>query len=63
MSGIDYRELNVNDKKVITFCNEAFGPSEKLKKISFASITIPKKGNIDSLNVSAAAAVIISKLI
>ena len=62
MNGIDYKDVKGNEKKVITFCNEAFGPSDELKIISHTSITIPKKGNIDSLNVSAAAAVILSEL-
>lgn len=60
MNGIDYREINNKGKKIITFCNEAFGPSNDLKEVSDYSITIPKKGNIDSLNVAAAAAVILS---
>jgi TrmH family RNA methyltransferase len=62
MNGIDYKNAKGNEKKVITFCNEAFGPSDELKIVSHTSITIPKKGNIDSLNVSAAVAVILSEL-
>jgi RNA methyltransferase, TrmH family len=62
MNGIDYREVNYKENTVITFCNEAFGPSENLKKICDNSITVPKKGKIDSLNVAAAAAVILSRL-
>lgn len=62
MNGIDYRTISKSEKMVITFCNEAFGPSGKLKDVCDNSITIPKKGNIDSLNVAAAAAVILSQL-
>ena len=62
MEGRDYREINFNERSIITFCNEAFGPTEELKEICDASITIPKKGNIDSLNVAAAAAVILSAI-
>ena len=62
MNGMDYKDVKGNEKKVITFCNEAFGPSDKLRDICHTSITISKKGNIDSLNVSAAAAVILSEL-
>jgi TrmH family RNA methyltransferase len=62
MQGIDYRELNYNKKAVIIFCSEAFGPSNELKSICNSPITIPAKGNIDSLNVAAAAAVILSRI-
>lgn len=63
MKGIDYRKVNYNEKLILTFCNEAFGPSEKLKAVCDGSITIPRKGNIDSLNVSAATAVILSQAV
>ena len=62
MNGLDYRKIDANDKVMITFCNEAFGPTNELKGICDNSITIPKKGNIDSLNVAAAAAVILAQL-
>lgn len=61
MNGIDYRKVDFDGKVIITFCNEAFGPSKELKGVCSNSITIPSKGNIDSLNVSAAAAVILSR--
>jgi RNA methyltransferase, TrmH family len=62
MDGVDYREVNYKENSVITFCNEAFGPSKELRKVCDNPITIPKKGNIESLNVAAAAAVILSQL-
>lgn len=62
MSGIDYRTIVKSEKMVITFCNEAFGPTSKLQDVCDNSITIPKKGSIDSLNVAAAAAVILAQL-
>lgn len=62
MKGMDYRTITKNEKVVITFCNEAFGPSKELEAVCDNSITIPKKGNIDSLNVAAAAAVILAQL-
>ena len=62
MAGEDYRNINPNEKKVIVFSNEAFGPSAELKKDCDTSITIPKKGNIESLNVAAAAAVILARI-
>ncbi len=62
MDGIDYRTIGKSEKMVITFCNEAFGPTSKLQDVCDNSITIPKKGSIDSLNVAAAAAVILAQL-
>jgi len=61
MKGLDYREIDYLEKTIIIFCNEAFGPSKELKQVCSGSITIPKKGNIESLNVAAAAAVILSQ--
>ena len=49
-------------KVVITFCNEANGASEKLAEICDSRISIPKLGEGESLNVAAAAAVIISHI-
>ncbi|MCB9247101.1 MAG: RNA methyltransferase [Ignavibacteriales bacterium] len=63
MNGTNYSQINYKQKSVITFCNEAFGPTKELKDVCDEAITIPKKGNIESLNVSAAAAVILSKLL
>ncbi len=62
MKGEDYRKVKYPEKFIVVFCNEAFGPSEQIKEISNKSITIPKVGDIDSLNVSVAAGIIISKI-
>lgn len=62
MNGTNYREFDWSKKTITVFCNEANGVSEELLKICDSRITIPKKGNIDSLNVSAAAAVILSQI-
>lgn len=51
------------DKKIIvTFSNEASGPSELITNLIDEKITIPGKGRAESLNVSSAAAIILSKL-
>lgn len=63
MDGEDYREINYSSKISITFCNEAFGPSESLKKVCDNRVTIPKAGRVDSLNVAAAAAIILAKTV
>ncbi len=62
MSGKDYRSIEFNSKTILTFCNEAFGPTDELKKVCDLPITIPQKGDIDSLNVAAAAAVILAEM-
>jgi len=50
------------EKFVVTFCNEANGASKILTEICNLRISIPKLGNGESLNVAAAAAVIISQI-
>lgn len=61
MNGKDYRSLKRSNKSFVVFCNEAFGPTSELRNVCKQPITIPSKGNIESLNVSAAAAVVLSE--
>lgn len=49
-------------KTIITFSNESIGPSEMIRSLSDEFITIPGKGRAESLNVSSAAAIILSKV-
>jgi TrmH family RNA methyltransferase len=51
-----------NKKTLITFSNESIGPSETIKSLSDDFITIPGKGRAESLNVSSAASIVISRL-
>ncbi len=51
-----------NKKSIISFSNESSGPSEMIKSLADEFVTIPGKGRAESLNVSTAAAVIISRL-
>ncbi|MFZ1290557.1 MAG: RNA methyltransferase [Melioribacteraceae bacterium] len=62
LDGVDYKKIGFKEKSIIIFSNEAFGPTKELAEICDTKITISKKGNIDSLNVSAAAAIILSAL-
>ena len=62
MNGTDYRNVNFEKKTAIIFSSEAFGPTKEIANLSDIKITIPSKGNIESLNVSAAAAIILSKI-
>jgi TrmH family RNA methyltransferase len=49
-------------KIILALANEANGPTEKLLQICDLKITIPKKGDAESLNVASASAVLISQL-
>ena len=51
-----------NKKSILTFSNESIGPSENVKTLADDFITIPGKGRAESLNVSSAASIIISKM-
>ena len=62
MNGTDYRNVNFEKKTAIIFSSEAFGPTKEIANLSDIKITIPPKGNIESLNVSAAAAIILSRI-
>lgn len=62
----DIKGKNINNyrsdkKSIITFSNEASGPSDVIKNLTDEKITIPGKGRAESLNVSSAAAIILSK--
>lgn len=60
LSGENVFELTLPGKVIIVFSSEAHGPSEELFKITDQKITIPKYGDAESLNVSSAAAVVLS---
>ncbi len=62
LDGKNIFEFKSDKKFIITFSNESSGPSEELKKIADTSVTIPKRGKAESLNVSSAAAIILSHL-
>jgi RNA methyltransferase, TrmH family len=51
-----------NEKMILVLANESNGPTEKLLEICDSTITIPKKGNAESLNVASASAVLLSQL-
>lgn len=62
MKGTNIYEFSKHEKLVITVCNEAHGPSEKLIEAADIEITIPAKGKAESLNVASASAVILNEL-
>ncbi len=62
LEGENIYSLKHFEKAVIVLSNEANGPTEALKLLSDISITIPKKGKAESLNVASASAVILAEL-
>jgi TrmH family RNA methyltransferase len=62
IKGKNIFSYQTNKKLIITFSNEANGPSEMVKSLADDFIMIPGKGRAESLNVSSAAAIILSNL-
>ncbi|MDA3861258.1 MAG: RNA methyltransferase [Melioribacteraceae bacterium] len=61
MNGESIYGFSKNKSSILVFSNEAKGPTEELLEITDATITIPKFGKAESLNVATAAGVIISE--
>jgi len=59
--GENIYEYNFSQKTILFFCNEANGPSKDLLSIIDEKISIPKYGEAESLNVSAAVSAILSE--
>lgn len=62
ISGKNIYKYKVREKQIIVFSNEAYGPTDELLALADEKLTIPKKGNAESLNVASASAVILSEL-
>ena len=60
--GTNLNSIKPAKKIIMSFSNEALGPSDLIKSLEDQSITIPGKGRAESLNVSSAAAIILSHL-
>ena len=56
--GIDIKKVKIEGKTVLVFGSEGMGVSEDIKKLSKNKIKIHYPGDVESLNVAAAAAVI-----
>lgn len=59
MDGVDYQTLDFTGKKVLVIGNEGKGISQVVEKITDVRIGIPMKGQINSLNASVAAGILI----
>lgn len=62
MNGKNIFSDRVKEKTVLILSNEAHGPTEAVLELSDEIVTIPKRGNAESLNVASAAAVMIAEL-
>jgi TrmH family RNA methyltransferase len=62
VKGEDVFKIKDQNKIILCFSNESRGPSDELREIADKTITIPRFGAAESLNVSSAAAIIISHL-
>lgn len=61
MNGESVYQSTKSKSSVLVFSNETHGPTNELIEIADSIITIPKYGEAESLNVSTAAAIIISE--
>jgi TrmH family RNA methyltransferase len=62
LNGENIYKYTLPDKSIITFSNEASGPSQNIIELTDEKITIPKSGKAESLNVASASAVILAVL-
>jgi len=61
-NGENLFEFKAGEKSLIIFSNEAHGPSSGIKNITDFTVTIPRYGKAESLNVASASAVVLSHL-
>ena len=59
MDGVDYRNIDYADKRVLVIGAEGSGVSAIVRKVSDEIISIPMYGKINSLNASVSAAILI----
>ncbi len=62
IQGEDVFDFRRPAKSLVVFSNEAHGPANNIRELSDHFISIPKKGEAESLNVASASAVILSYL-
>lgn len=63
IKGKNVFNFKLDSKSILVFSNESTGPSDRIKELADNMISIPGRGRAESLNVSTAAAIIISKFI
>ena len=60
LDGKNFSEIDKPEKLVLCFSNEANGPSQEMLNTADYKITIPKKGDAESLNVASASAILLN---
>ena len=63
MDGEDYKTLDFSGKKVLVIGNEGKGVSNVVEKITDVRVSIPMKGQVNSLNASVAAGILIFAMV
>ena len=63
MDGVDYKKVSYSDKVVLVIGSEGHGMSSLVKKSCDEIVSLPMKGNVNSLNASVAASILIYDLI
>lgn len=62
LDGKNIFKFNTPGKSVLVLSNESSGPSSEILMMADEKVTIPGKGNAESLNVASAAAIILAQL-
>ena len=62
LNGEDVYSFESKDKIIVAFANEGNGPTPHMKQLTDMFVTIPRRGEAESLNVASASAVILSEL-
>lgn len=61
MSGTNYKEFEWN-KHILVIGNEGSGASDEIRELMSAKITIPRKGEAESLNAAISAAILLAQI-
>lgn len=61
LHGEDVYTFDLRDNVIVVFANEGSGPTPHMKQLTDIFVTIPKRGEAESLNVASASAVILSE--
>ena len=61
LNGIEIQDCKLSENSLIVFGNESHGISQEILNLTNEKITITKKGNAESLNVSVSVGIILNK--